>query len=304
MSLSRVQHAFAAGAAACALVLSPAGAGDLTPPAGPVAPTQKPLSEIEPRKALTAENTPGDANSVFRIAVSGSYYLTDHLSVPTGFRGIEIAASDVTIDLNGFTISQNISINTSASPIRSEAGVARVRVHNGAATGGYTVVNLSSATDVVLDRVAASGGGGTGIVTGDRAVIRRCTSAGHELNGFEFGADCVVEECHSTDNRDGHGFRAGSRARVSRCTASGNGIGSASTRYGVAALSPATNGLIENCYLEGNDGGISVTGTGWTVIRNTAKANASGNYSIGVGNHAGAIVANPAAADPMDNLSN
>ena len=51
---------------------SPAFSGSLTPPAGPVAPTPGP----EPRIAINATNTPGDADSVYRIAQPGSYYLT------------------------------------------------------------------------------------------------------------------------------------------------------------------------------------------------------------------------------------
>ena len=38
-------------------------AGSLAPPAGPVAPTMKPLDEIEPRIAIDAINTAGDAGS-------------------------------------------------------------------------------------------------------------------------------------------------------------------------------------------------------------------------------------------------
>src|SRR5438552_610996 len=51
-------------------------AGSLAPPAGPVAPTMKPLDEIEPRIAIDAINTAGDAGSIFKVTQPGSYYLT------------------------------------------------------------------------------------------------------------------------------------------------------------------------------------------------------------------------------------
>ncbi|HYD01608.1 MAG TPA: hypothetical protein VEB22_10315, partial [Phycisphaerales bacterium] len=48
------------------------GAGPLNPPVGPVAPTAKPIAEVEPRTAINAANTPGDADSLFRITQPGS----------------------------------------------------------------------------------------------------------------------------------------------------------------------------------------------------------------------------------------
>src|SRR6185436_9128761 len=79
-------------------------AGPLDPPPGPIAPTYKTLTEVEPRVALSAANTPGDANSIYRITRTGSYYLADHLFGQPGKHGIEIDANGVTIDLNGFDV--------------------------------------------------------------------------------------------------------------------------------------------------------------------------------------------------------
>ena len=49
-------------------------AASLTPPGAP-APTMKSLAQIEPRTAVNAANTPGDAGNLFIISNSGSYYL-------------------------------------------------------------------------------------------------------------------------------------------------------------------------------------------------------------------------------------
>jgi hypothetical protein len=46
-------------------------AGPLTPPAGPIAATMKTISEVEPRTAINAVNTPGDANSLYKITQPG-----------------------------------------------------------------------------------------------------------------------------------------------------------------------------------------------------------------------------------------
>ena len=52
--------------------------GSLTPPGLP-APTMKSADQIEPRTIVNAVNTPGDANNLFIITNSGSYYLTTNL---------------------------------------------------------------------------------------------------------------------------------------------------------------------------------------------------------------------------------
>lgn len=79
-------------------------AGDLNPPAGPVAPTHKTLTEIEPRTAINLANTPGDADSLFKITQPGSYYLTGNITGVAGKHGVEIATSGVSLDLMGFTL--------------------------------------------------------------------------------------------------------------------------------------------------------------------------------------------------------
>ena len=84
-------------------------AGPLNPPAGPVTSTYKTLTEVEPRIAINATNTPGDAigdpsPSLFKITQPGSYYLTGNITGVEDTHGIEIVASGVTLDLNGFDL--------------------------------------------------------------------------------------------------------------------------------------------------------------------------------------------------------
>src|SRR5689334_9465486 len=79
-------------------------AGPLDPPAGPVTPTYKTLTEVEPRIAINAINTPGDADSLFKITKPGSYYLTGNITGVVGRHGVEIIVGGVTLDLNGFDL--------------------------------------------------------------------------------------------------------------------------------------------------------------------------------------------------------
>ncbi|HEX4826211.1 MAG TPA: right-handed parallel beta-helix repeat-containing protein [Candidatus Polarisedimenticolaceae bacterium] len=61
--------------------------------------------EINQSRALAGGITPGDGPGFpVQISVSGSYRLTSDLNGAAGFDGIDVAADNVTIDLNGFTI--------------------------------------------------------------------------------------------------------------------------------------------------------------------------------------------------------
>jgi len=61
---------------------------------------------IDQNRALAGNVTPGDAPG-FPVTLSqpGSYKLTGNLTVPAYTSGIVITAEDVTLDLNGFTVS-------------------------------------------------------------------------------------------------------------------------------------------------------------------------------------------------------
>ena len=72
--------------------------GPLDPPGAP-APTMKTLQQVEPRTPISQP-----ASFPIQINASGSYYLTENITGVAGVDGIQINASDVTIDLNGFTL--------------------------------------------------------------------------------------------------------------------------------------------------------------------------------------------------------
>ncbi|MBS0198470.1 MAG: hypothetical protein JSR77_17095 [Planctomycetes bacterium] len=99
-------------AALCTVLLGLAGAsaiaGPLDPPPGPVAPTGKTLAEIEPRTAINATNTPGDATCSYRITQPGSYYFTGNIVGVAGKNGIKISlgpsGGSVSISMKGFTL--------------------------------------------------------------------------------------------------------------------------------------------------------------------------------------------------------
>lgn len=84
--------------------------GSLTPPAGTPAPVYKTLDQVEARTPLTAGQTgvTVDANGQITINQPGSYYLTKNLVIiQQNLVGITVSSDNVTVDLNGFTVSSS-----------------------------------------------------------------------------------------------------------------------------------------------------------------------------------------------------
>src|SRR4029079_13757973 len=100
-------------------------------PPGPVASTMKTLSEVEPRIAVNSINTPGDAASLFKITQPGSYYLTGNITGEVGKHGVEITASGVTLDLNGFDLVGVASMGNFDGVSTTVNNLANIAVING-----------------------------------------------------------------------------------------------------------------------------------------------------------------------------
>src|SRR2546423_2519484 len=67
---------------------------------------------IDQNRALAGNVTPGDtAGFPISITQPGSYRLSGNLTVPVSTNGIEILTSNVTIDLNGFSLSGSSTYN-------------------------------------------------------------------------------------------------------------------------------------------------------------------------------------------------
>src|SRR5437773_5109072 len=125
-----------------------AGAGHLNPPAGPVAPTHKTLTEVEPRTSV--RSLPGSASAVYVISQPGSYYLTaDVIGVP-GKNGIDITVGGVSLDLRGFRI---FSAGGSLKGITASGDAT---ISNGALIG-WGSAGVDVCQNAILENVRASG---------------------------------------------------------------------------------------------------------------------------------------------------
>jgi len=264
--------ALAAGLAVASRLLAQ---GPLTPPGAP-APTMKTLDQIEPRTPISA------FGSV--LTTPGSYYLTTNLASGSSTGdGITVRASNVTIDLNGFSvISTNPAGGDSPAGIRIDgvsSTVANVTVRNGRITGFDRAVRAqNSFSNIVVDNIHAANCRRAGIEantingTGSQNItIRRCVvdgvdATGEGTNVFADGialisCTAVVDACVV-------------RNVVSAGTGSGSCINAAS----------CTNTFVINNFLSQASVGLKVTGGGTGVYyRDNLTAGCATPFSISGG---------------------
>jgi len=284
---------------AAALTLTAAGllfAGPLDPPAGPVTSTYKTLQEVEPRIAISATNTPGDADSLFKITQRGSYYLTGNITGVAGRHGIEIAANGVTLDLMGFDLVGSAEVAALDGVSLGVGNLANITIRNGSVRGwggaGVDLETFGADNSAVID-VRASGNAGSGILAHTGCTITGCTAYDNGGNGITTDNGCTISNCTASFNT-ANGISTGNTCTITGCSAyanGGNGIStnsvctitgcSASQNSGDGIL--ISSGTINNCMAWGNDGnGISAGGSA-TITSCHSIANQANGISAGSG---------------------
>jgi len=259
--------------------------GSLTPPGAP-APTMKTLDQIEARTAIT------NTASLVTISQPGSYYLTHNLTVSTG-DGIDINTNDVTLDLNGFTISSTaasatgtgILLNNGWSDITIGNGHIRgVGTNNGSGVfsgGGFAYgIKTSGAVpeNVLVSRISVFGCRFDGLsLSGQNStVVEACTV--RTVGGYGILAS-TIKNCSAFDC----GNTAIAGDEVSDCRGQSSGVGDGvdgTTAQNCCGTSTSADGIdsitVQNCY-----GASSGSGDG---LYAASTASGSFGYSInGVG---------------------
>ena len=195
------------------------GQGSLTPPGGP-APTMKTLDQVEARTIINAANTPGDATNSFIISAPGSYYLTGNITGVASKRGINIAASDVTLNLNGFAL---IGVPSSSEGINVSGTRTNISILNGTVRSwGADGINAATASNGQFQDLRLSANGLKGLNGGANTLLFNCAALGNLSTGIAAGLGSVITSSLA-DNNSGHGFTADSGSTISGCTAYANG---------------------------------------------------------------------------------
>lgn len=213
-------------------------AGQLNPPAPPSSGgTMKTLDQVEPRIPINDENTPGDSLGLYKITQPGSYYLTGNITVPESKHGIMITASEVTIDLNGYSV------------------IGPGKENGNSAHGIYTYINVTNNVTVKNGTVKGFKGSGLFLYYSGHKVIN-VNSFDNGTYGFEVSGSCNVLRCTAQGNSTGMKISSGT---VENCNISSN------DSYGIFGI----NAIISECYVYNN--GITSYQPGVYIVRCVLK---------------------------------
>jgi hypothetical protein len=175
----------AAGVAIVAMLATGVRGGPLDPPGAPAS-----------TDGVRQAGTP-ISSLPFTISQPGSYYVTRDLTAGFGQNGVTISASNVTLDLNGFTLhgtSQTgdaVLITGSPSAITIENGIVR-GWYNGidAQNGSYVTISGISA----IDNGGSSNDGSYGVILRKHSVLENCNVSDGETTGV-LATDATVRNC-------------------------------------------------------------------------------------------------------------
>ena len=263
----------------------------------PSAPTTKTVHQVESRTPIRG---PGPVT----IATPGSYYLTSNINV-AGTTAVIITASNVTLDLNGFTIAGNLDnfgvvmgANTFNVVVRN--GTIR-SFAQGLLNAGVTIVSLSNLTITEnLRNGVGFDSDGIGVFIDD------CTIDRNQQDGIvALGSLMVIT--NSTVVRNGHdGIELSGSANV---VIRGNRVGDNGGSGIHAAIhfagdSAPAGTVVDNVLFHNGRFGIETSSAAGTfpdlsIARNLATGNTLGNYTL-VGANAAPVttlVSNPGAWD-------
>lgn len=139
------------------------------------------------------------------IANSGSYILTSNLQVTdASTTAVSVGADDVTLDLNGFSLSGPVSCSgTPASCSTSGSGVgiggsgSRTLIRDGNVVG-FGNTGIAVAGEAHLENLRVASNGATGIAAASGTTITHCKVVRNGSYGIDaYGLEAMLELTHS-----------------------------------------------------------------------------------------------------------
>ena len=191
----------------------------------------------------------------FTIDECGSYFLTGCLTGQSGSHGITIDADDVTLDLNGFTLS---GVPGSLNGIHVQGARSNLRVVGG---------GVRDWDGMGADAFGAS-----------ESQFHCLRFFGNGLDGLGVGQGCIVRDCVAGSNGQ-DGIVVGFGSSILDCTAQGNG------RNGIHAVPAATvtGCTIDSCAARANGADGIVAGDGTVLVDCSATLNAGNGIAAAAG---------------------
>lgn len=274
--------------------------GSLTPPGAP-APTMKTLDQLDAKLEM---RTP-ISSLPYSIATAGSYYVTSNLTGVSGNDGINIISGNVSVDLNGFTLT---GVSGSGAGIYVAGTFTNITVRNGTINSwGSDGINAwlgGFPRNMVFERLTVSANGARGIYTEADSTVRDCLCFSNHSDGIYDegglisgclarqnggdgiygGRDCSIVACSVVANAM-FGIVSGDGSGISHCTAGGNGTdgiktGNGSTVSDCTAESNTNNGIVvaddstvRDCTSSRNGYSGIVSGSRCQILNNNSSLN-------------------------------
>jgi hypothetical protein len=231
----------------------------------------KTLDQVEPRTPIDAAHTKGDAANLFIISQPGAYYLTANITGVAGKSGIKVAANDVSIDLNGFTMTGVGGAPSIRAIDALSATAVRTSVFNGQIKGWGAGINLYR--NCVVHHLIVSSNSADGIGFDSGTVVSDCVAENNGARGFAGGDNVLVIHCTGTGNA-GNGLLIFNNSRAEHCVFNGNGS---------AGIASVTGSSITDCTANNNASGITVANNGGrtTISHCTFVGNTSAGIVVG-----------------------
>lgn len=223
--------------------------GQLDPPSGPIVSTG-PIS-------LNA----ADISLPYTINQPGRYILTSDFTGITGFNGITIVVSNVTLDLNGFHV---VGVPGSINGIFVQGLRYNIEMINGTVRNwGGNGADMSGSRNSRMFNMRAHNNSSIGLLVGTGSVMNQCTSAGNTNDGMFAGTGSVVTDCAMYLNND-DGVTCNPGVTFNNVTSSLNG------NAGFRLLSGCS---MFNCTAYQNQGNGIVVAEACNVVNCTAQFN-------------------------------
>ncbi len=271
-------------------------AGPLDPPAGPIQSTEAVLLNQQ------------DITLPYTISEPGLYRLTSDLVVPSfpvPRDGLWIAADNVTIDLNGFTLKNENGTGNGIAPAPPDSTVtyANLTIKNGTIDNWFSGVDSAVSSglrtailgDVHLESIVIRECGfGAELRSGAR--VERCRVFDNAAGGLLLTGDGLITDSDVYDN-DTYNISVRTYVTVKGCRVQGgNGVG--------IRIEPGGNfcQILDNTVANCDGVGIDVTsGSDHTAYRNIITDCAAPGLTTGVGSDAPSA-ASSAGAGPFANI--
>jgi len=266
------------------------GQGSLTPPGVP-GEMMKTLDQIEPRIPISSAG--------YTVSQSGSYYLTTNLTATNGQTGIGVYTDNVTIDLNGFTLTgpggssgfgiyqefscRNLTVlNGKVVDFSGDAmsGIklsgAANRLHSIQSSGNHYGIEVNSS---ILSDCVVHNNNSIGILVNSGSTLRDCIARDNGGRGFSC-EQSTLRGCSAYGN-NGAGIGANTGSTLINCEASGNSYD---------GISADSGSIVLGCTAYGNDdAGIhasyNCTIRDCTVYRNTGDGIEAFTKNLVTGNN-------------------